>query len=692
MEKEKEKNSQVWSENQILQTAPPPRVWLTKSQVAVLGLGLFFLALFAPLPQYRPDSSVDRLIWSNATYTEYRNELGAVDWRPCTGLNDIAGSECGHIIVPKDYFNASAGTAKIALGRLRARANPSKGSVLFNPGGPGGAGKQWVTTRGDLLQVYVRIGDEYDIVGFDPRGIGETEPKTQCFDRYFPYADFKRNSILERSYDFPSNASLEEIRQLVLPQQREAASLLKTTFAVCKETMGDELKYMGTSTVVRDIDYMVKKLDGEDALINFYGGSYGSILGQYLVNMLPNRLGRIVIDGIADAVAWSEKPSYKWYSQWLMSSENNYDQFIDGCAEAGSQCALAREGESSSDLKARLEAFFNDLFYKPLPAPNATFPGVLTVGRARVFMQLTLLTPLGWQNSASALAAAMAGDPTLIVNALGNRMYRDLERSAVSCNDNPRFPPPSAEEVVDELLDVYQNVTRFVFSTVTTEPDAGCEYWPVTPPERFSGPWNHTLNNPILVLSNTEDPVTPLDSALKVQDHLGDSARLLLQDGPGHCTLALPSFCTASAVQAFFSNGTLPEKGTVCKPDIKPFHDLTAEPQWSTAQMQQMIAIPQLHDALLEARSSVFNVNMRNIHKPQVKKSIFKPVVPVALPLAHQVLRNPAGSRTFKSVKPTQVVEFLKPHTLTHSKCFTFANERARRPTLFDKLFGWVFN
>ena len=106
---------------------------------------------------------------------------------------------------------------------------------------------------------------------------------------------------------------------------------------------------------------------------------------------------------------------------------------------------------------------------------------------------------------------------------------------------------------MDEWLDVYQKVSPLVFSSVTSEPDLGCEYWPVTPPERFQGPWNNTLSNTILVLSNTvsetskqyltpflvltwtvqEDPITPLDSALKVEDLLGDSARLLLQDGPG---------------------------------------------------------------------------------------------------------------------------------------------------------------
>jgi len=569
---------------------------LSKLQIVVLGFGLSLLALFAPLPQFN--------FGTNVVHAPSL-ELGAVNWEACSDSDDIPGAQCGYIIVPKDYFDTSAGTAQIALGRLPARTSPSKGTILFNPGGPGGAGKPFVTKRGTLLQTY--IGDEYDLVGFDPRGIGQTQPKTQCFNKYFSYLDFKQNTLLERSYDFPPNGTLQEIREQVLIQQRESDSLLKTVFDVCGNVMGDELKYMGTATVVRDMDFIIKTLDGPGALINFYGGSYGSILGQYLVNMLPDRIGRVVIDGIADAVAWSEKPSYQWYRQWLISTENNYNQFVEGCSNGGPDfCALAQhKGENPADIKTRIESFVNELYFKPLPVPNAMRPGVLTSGRFKTYLLSSLLRPFLWPNVAYEIASAISGEGRHVLNALAPNMYRDLERSGVSCNDNPSLPRASAEDVVDELLYVYQNVSRFVFSVVTTEPDAGCEYWPVTPPERFQGPWNHTLRNPILVLSNTEDPVTPMDSALKVQDLLGESARLLLQDGPGHVTLALPSFCTASHVQAFYSNGTLPAKGTVCKPDIDPFPnpDDVRPMQWSHEQAQLMLSMWELHDRMIDAGS-----------------------------------------------------------------------------------------
>lgn len=110
--------------------------------------------------------------------------------------------------------------------------------------------------------------------------------------------------------------------------------------------------------------------------------------------------------------------------------------------------------------------------------------------------------PSSWPHAAAALADAIKGDGTAVLNAVIPRPG-DLARSAVSCNDNKPFKTPAPEVVVDELLDVFHNVSRLSFTVVTTEPDMGCQYWPVTPPERFQGPWNQTLRNPMLVLSNT---------------------------------------------------------------------------------------------------------------------------------------------------------------------------------------------
>ncbi|CDO72135.1 hypothetical protein BN946_scf184962.g78 [Trametes cinnabarina] len=476
-----------------------------------------------------------------------------VQWTACTGDDIVPGAECGFAIVPLDYFNASAGVAKIALGRYNATSPNRKGSVFLNPGGPGAPGVSLATSSGPDFQQIVTygpfriVGEEYDIIGFDPRGIGETEPATQCYSNPAARQAFIANTVLDRGYDVAPDVGDPFNRYHLIQTQRDADGLYKSQFEICDQTMGDRIRYMGTSTVVRDIDFITKLLDGEDALINFWGFSYGSAIGQYLVNMLPDRVGHVVIDGVLDAVAWSSVPSYKWERTWLVYTDDVYKLFMSECAKAGpTQCALAKHAnETGEDVLARVEAFVNDLYYEPLAVPNATLPGILTNGRARVYIMGSLISPTSWPSAASEIAQALAGNGTAMLNAVNEKDTKDLERSAVSCNDAAPFAPPKPQQVIDEQLYDLAHVSRFSLAVVTSEPDAGCQFWPVTPPERFEGPWNRTLKNPMLIISNT------------------------------HTSLALPSICKARAVRAYFANGTLPAVGTVCSVDASPFPSLS---------------------------------------------------------------------------------------------------------------------
>ncbi|KAH9884113.1 TAP-like protein-domain-containing protein [Cubamyces lactineus] len=533
--------------------------WLGRA-ATLIGLCLVISAILGRCPHSH----------SGTSDTDYR--VGDIKWWPCTGVDDVPGAECGHAVVPLDYFNASAGVAKIALGRYNATGANRKGIVVLNPGGPGGLGKRLATVTGPEFQD--RLGEEYDMIGFDPRGIGETEPRTQCFPTPEAHAAFIANTVLERGYDVGPNLTDPANRYHLIQLQRDANALWKTQFEICAETMGDTLRYMGTSTVARDVDFITSLLEGENALINYYGTSYGTVIGQYLVNMFPDRVGRVAIDGVVDAVDWATLPAYKWERLWQTSANATYEIFMDDCAEAGpSKCALSRSDDKhGSDILDRVEAFLVDLYNEPLAVPNADPPSILTNARTRLFLLGMLQKPATWPDSADALDRAMNGDGSAILQRLRDGQYLvDLERSAVSCNDNKPFPAPTPEEVIDEQLYVLENVSRFGLALVVAEPDAGCQFWPVTPPERFLGPWNHTLRNPILIISNTADPATPISNGRRVQELLGDSARLLVQDGPGHCSHALPSLCTIKAMRAFFADGTLPKEDTVCPVDAFPF-------------------------------------------------------------------------------------------------------------------------
>ncbi|KAI1791668.1 TAP-like protein-domain-containing protein [Ganoderma leucocontextum] len=501
-----------------------------------------------------------------SSYMEHAlGNIGSVVWTDCTTPFALHGAECGYALVPLDYTNQSAGVAKIALGRYNAtspnRRAPCNGVIL-------------ATSAGSLLQGLV--GEEWDIIGFDPRGIGLSEPAVQCFPGNGTREAFIANTVLDRGYDVSPDPTDPANWYHLIETQRDANALYKTQFEKCKEVQGDSLRYMGTTSVVRDIDFIATALEGNGSLINFYGWSYGTVMGQYLVNMFPDRVGRVVIDGVADANAWANDPPYVQVQTWLNSTEFTYRIFFEDCAKAGpSLCALAkREGENPSNIYDRVEAFIDKLYEEPLPVPNATTPSILTNGRARIFFTRTLEMPESWGTAAQSFDSAMNGNASAVLNALAFGATGDppdLQRSAVTCNDEKPFAPPTPETLVGAALRSLQDISRFYFSAIITEPDSGCQYWPFTPPERYLGPWNNTPKNPVLIISNTADPITPLVNGERVHSYFPNDSALLVQDSPGHTSAMLRSNCTVDATRKYFADATLPAPGTVCLPNSQPF-------------------------------------------------------------------------------------------------------------------------
>ncbi|KAF7333329.1 hypothetical protein MVEN_02348200 [Mycena venus] len=549
------------------------RRWL-KSLVTGAAVCLLIFAL------YRKKSG--HCMWGRGGHG---HGIGSVNWSPASECSP--GTECGSVIVPKDYFDPSAGTASVAIAVFKATKSPKKGTVFLNPGGPGGSGTRLATK--ELANL---IGDDWDLLGFDPRGINKTEPQVQCFDSASDFNFFVANTVLQQGFTVTSSSNLSDpaIEAQLVEQSREFLALKKSQAELCAKNMGDELRYMGTATVVRDMDFMAKLFDGEDGKINYWGGSYGSILGAYLVNMLPHRAGFVVIDGIVDPVNWSTEPSHKWPINWLASTEKTYRFYLETCSRAGSDaCPLTQyTGEPYEEIEARLEAFFDALAISPLPVPFGFRPGFLTSGAARALLLMYLERPPQWADSALALSQAMAGNGTLLFNKLAtprppSNPHYDLARLGVTCMDSP--PPktpaevPTAEDLAAEFMKTMREVSpHFGASVSVGEPDGGCQYWPVQGPERFAGPWNATLEWPMLIVSNTMDPITPIESGIRINSLMPDSTRMIIQDGPGHCSSAIPTLCTMKLIRGYYA-GTLPENGTMCGTAYTYFPDPSQKPE-----------------------------------------------------------------------------------------------------------------
>ncbi|KAF7309168.1 hypothetical protein MKEN_01119400 [Mycena kentingensis (nom. inval.)] len=491
--------------------------------------------------------------WTSCAQLPPKGGPGSVIWLPKELCR--AETECGSVIVPKDYFDESTGTASIAFAVKRATKLPRKGSVFTNPGGPGASGTVLASR-----QIQQLIGDEYDIVGFDPRGINRTSPQVACFESMSATNIFTANTVLEKGFTLStSNISDPSVRAAVrtelVAQASEFLAVKQAQADVCARSMGDDLKYMGTANVVRDMDFMAQVFDGQGAKINYWGGSYGSIIGSYLANMLPHRVGYVAIDGIVDPVAWTTEPSHPH--------------------------------EPYTAIQSRIESFFDTLARTPLPVVGSAVnrPGILTSGAARGLLLLYLEQPVRWAESARAFAGAMKGNGTLLHNKLTERFsaraerhpHSDLTRLAVQCLDSPppskEYPAPSAEDLADELLRTMERVsTHFGASMSIGEPDGGCQFWPTAGrgPERFVGPWNASLDVPMLIVSNTMDPITPIQSGLLVNSLMPNSSILIIQDGPGHGSPAVPTPCIESLVRGYFT-GTMPKNGTVCATEYDYF-------------------------------------------------------------------------------------------------------------------------
>ncbi|KAJ3114385.1 hypothetical protein HDU96_002141 [Phlyctochytrium bullatum] len=495
---------------------------------------------------------------------------------PCEGSKD---HECATLLVPLNHLNKTDDRKiPLSLIRYKAQKSPRLGSILVNPGGPGGSGVDMARYGGESLSRLT--GGQYDIVGFDPRGISRSKPVI-CFPNPAEHAAFER---LVSNLDVPGAPGAKI-------SLNEYAAYLNVFGRSCKKQSGEYVNYISTAFTARDMD-LIREAVG-DELINYWGFSYGTYLGMTYANMFPNKVGRYIIDGVTDPETFAGS-----YADWARGSvihlDEVYEKFGSICESVGPvRCPLAALAQNAtlrqkyhvdSTKKKRKGAgavatlvsnFVLNLAEDPLPAPEAVIPGVLTYNSAQgVLFQLTY-SPLSWGVVAKALADTIGsgrGEPLLnLVLTAGGRM--DPQESfcpATDTSGSTGFPSVKCSDGEDEsavsldawgaLAEEMQGIS-YISGRIWTSLGFPCKYWPSRPVERFAGPWKHKMKNKIFILANTLDPVTPLESAQKVFDILGtENSVLLIQDGLGHCSLSHPSLCTMLAIERLFTHGELPKE------------------------------------------------------------------------------------------------------------------------------------
>jgi pimeloyl-ACP methyl ester carboxylesterase len=432
-----------------------------------------------------------------------------VRWSGCED-----GIECATLTVPLDYQHPGGATQTIALNRRPAsKQGKRRGSLLINPGGPGG-GKELLGELVSSGSLPPAITDVYDIVGFDPRGVGDS----QALDCGSAQIDAYR--AVDASPDDPAEqAALDDA----------AASV----GAACQASDGPRLASLGTDSVVRDME-MIRRVVG-DPKLTYLGFSYGTLLGLRYLKLFPQRAAAMVLDGVVDPTA-------------------DLPTLLEGQAIAF-EAALERNLSGPGDL-ALYDKVSAEVERQRLPAGKATV-GPTELATAA---DLVAYSPNGGPTLVKALKAADGGDGTQLHD-LAEQYWTGLQFSLyidVECIDSAH--PVGRAAWADFAGKLGREAPRVGFSIANEM--APCAEWPV-PPEPVTGPVDGAGGPPVLVVGTSNDPATPYSQAVSVA-HTLVGGHLLSFEGNGHTAWA-DSSCVREAGAAYLVDGTLPGDGTTCK-------------------------------------------------------------------------------------------------------------------------------
>jgi pimeloyl-ACP methyl ester carboxylesterase len=472
------------------------------------------------------------------------------------------GFQCATASVPLDYDEPAGPKLSLALIRLPA-ADPAHriGTLFTNPGGPGNSGVAFV--RDEARDVYTEsVRARFDVVGFDPRGVGASTP-VRCFDSADAQSAF--NATLPA---FPVGRA----------QEQAFAAAGADLGRRCRAHAGDLLDHLSTANVARDLD--VLRAAAGDAKLTFAGHSYGSFLGATYANLFPQRVRAIVLDGVLDPVGWTTGRglldaatpfSLRVDSQRASSKALRY--FLDTCKQAGDACAF-----SAGDPVKAFEELMNGLRRKPVELDVGDGPQTFTYADVTNIMRDVLGFPPGWPSTAAALdavRAVQAGEPVSapIAKQAAAAVDGDYDNGgeaklAIACaeTNNPRLPQlwPIAAAFADRQTPYFGASWAYI--------SQACATWPGRDSDRYAGPFDRKTAAPLLLVNSRFDAAASYERAQLVERTLG-RARLLTIEGAGHTQGTIDSPCADGAVERYLIAGQLPAPGAVCADQRDPWQE-----------------------------------------------------------------------------------------------------------------------
>ncbi|MFD5792132.1 alpha/beta hydrolase [Streptomyces diastatochromogenes] len=459
-------------------------------------------------------------------------------WHRCDA-SQPAAFQCATIKVPLDYSRPDAKTIKLAVSRVKTSV-PGKrhGVLLFNPGGPGGEGLDMPVMMKDVMPKKVR--EQFDLVGFDPRGVGRSSPVTCGL------------TATEQNIEHPYKP--ETFKHVV--------KWARTVADKCRAKNGDRLPYITTRNTARDMD-VIRGVLGEKK-ISYLGYSYGTYLGAVYAQMFPERTDRFVLDSSIDPArvwrgmiqVWAEgtEPAFTRWTKWTAQRHRTYKlgdtpakvrkTFWDLIARAD-RSPIDDGGEklTGDDIRAALRPEF----FSPKYAAEAVAELKKAAdGRAASHRSTAPDEQQGPRRSAASAAQPPADNESVAF-------------WTVVCGDTAAWPRDPEQYRRDAIRDKARYPLYGDFGSNITP----CAFWdkpaePVTAVDNKVG---------LLTVQNQWDSQTPLVSGLGMHHALKGSRMVYVKGGEGHGVYSVdPRSCADRTINAYLSSGKLPAQDVTCKP------------------------------------------------------------------------------------------------------------------------------
>jgi pimeloyl-ACP methyl ester carboxylesterase len=439
------------------------------------------------------------------------------NWNDCYG-----GFKCATFKVPIDYKNLELGEFDIAV--MKHVAPGAKGNLVVNPGGPGGSGIDYAYSYASAFTP--AITEDFNIVGFDPRGVGRSAP-ISCLTNAETDEAYASNS-------YPENDA-------------EMAKLQADSQAFAKKCQSENkyLQFYSTANAARDMD-ILRELIG-DPKLNYLGKSYGTYMGTLYAKLFPDKVGRFVLDGAVDPTLDSAQDTL----QQAVGFDSAFNAFAIDCMKSNS-CAL--NGDFTTQIQSRLY----DLRKNPISVGKRELTESLAVyGIAYGLYD----QEFGWPQLRSALTDFFNGNGKSLLEMADQYNRRDSDGNytsndassltVISCDD---FPPAAADE----------NLIKSkapIFGKYVMYSDFNCKYLPKPDYELVKSPIN--LNSQVIVIGTTNDPATPYQWAVNLSKLLLNSA-LITVTGEGHTGYNRGNSCVDQAVEKYLISGVFPAQNLAC--------------------------------------------------------------------------------------------------------------------------------